>query len=153
MDIVATDGDGKSTTTNIVVDVMNVNEPPKFPKKSYNGPVQENARVGSPVVSVKATYAVANAFLKYSIKSGNRDNAFCINRNGEITVARPLDREKVPAYMLSVGVALGNEEDSTTVYVNLTDINDDSPQFEKETYMFTVKENAGKSIAPCFIHN
>ncbi|KAK3741223.1 hypothetical protein QZH41_005671 [Actinostola sp. cb2023] len=102
---------------------MNVHEPPKFSQNSIEIPVQENARVGATVTTIAAIYADPKAFLNYSFQSGNKDNAFCINRDGVITVARPLD------------------------LVKLTDINDNSPEFEKELYQFSVKENAGVSTS------
>lgn len=123
--------------------------PPTFSANSYNIPVQENARVGDTVTTVKAKYADPKAFLKYSFLSGNKDNSFCINKDGRITVARPLDREKVSSYTLKVQVARGNDKATTTVTVVVKDINDDSPVFEKTVYVFKVKENAGKRDKDC----
>jgi len=122
---------------------MKALEAPTFAQSSYTYPVQENARVGDTVATVKAQYADSSAFLKYSILSGNTDNAFCIDTTGKMTVARPLDREKVSTYTLKVQVARNNDKATTTVILQVKDINDDSPVFEKSVYLFKVKENAG----------
>jgi hypothetical protein len=60
-------------------------------------------------------------------------------------VARTLDRERIPAYLLQVRVELGQNKDETSVLINLQDINDDPPHFKMNTYTLTVEENNGKS--------
>lgn len=74
---------------------------------------------------------------------GNRDNAFCINGAGTITVARSLDRERVPTYLLRVRVELGSSKDDTSVLIKLLDINDDPPHFMMNSYTLSIEENTG----------
>ena len=127
--------------------IIKVPEPPKFPRKRYDVTVREVDKPGDSVVSVKATYtSEGNPLLKYSFTSGNVEEAFCINRDGLITIARPLDREKVSQYTLGVMVQKGKWNDTTVVVVNIQDINDGAPLFTKAVYEKEVKENTGKYL-------
>ena len=105
--------------------------------------LDENKAVGFTVKDISPT--VQNNNYKYSILSGNTDEAFCINHDGVISVARPLDREKISSYSLKVSVSVGNKVSNTTVDVTIRDKNDDAPQFTKAVYTFDVSEDKGMS--------
>ena len=134
------DGGGKSNTAEVLVNVINVEAPPTFSSPSYDVTVAEGRKVGDTVKDIKADYGDSNALLKYHIVSGNSDKTFCINYKGLITIARPLDREKVSNYVLKVMVGYGNSNSTTTVNVKITDVNDDTPHFPQSVYTFEVDE-------------
>nr|QDE55751.1 cadherin 1 [Nematostella vectensis] len=136
----ATDGSQKIQKFTVNVQVLDTPRPPSFPQKTYSAPVTETAGVGDTVTTVRAVYSKPNAFLKYTFVSGNEDNTFCVNGFGIISVAKSLDREKVAGYTLGMRVTLGQHVDDTTVYVNLTDINDDAPHFTSAIYRRSIKE-------------
>ncbi|KAJ6650293.1 hypothetical protein lerEdw1_013425 [Lerista edwardsae] len=86
-----------------------------------------------------------NGQLHYEIVSGNKDNSFSIhNANGEIRSVRPLDRENVAQYVLTIKATdRGNPVQSTTVQVivHVLDENDNAPKFS-QIFSALVPENA-----------
>lgn len=103
--------------------------------------LDENKAVGFTVKDIAPSSKNVN--YKYNILGGNTDDAFCINHAGVISVAKPLDREKISSYKLKVSVSVGNKVSNTTVDVTIRDKNDDAPQFEKALYSFDVSEDKG----------
>ena len=146
----ATDGAGRQSATTIEITVLNIGKPPTFKQKEYVKTINENSPVGTSVMDIKAEYNDPAALLKYAIIQGNSDNRFCIDYLGVISVAQPLDREKVPSYELSVMVSLNNKNDTTVVKVTLKDANDHAPSFENSIVVIEVPENQG-SLTKC--HN
>ena len=139
----ATDGGGKESATTIQITVLDTNKPPAFKQDEYVKIISENSPVGTTVINIKADYGDSSALLKYSFIQGNQDNMFCIDYLGVISVARPLDRESVPSYELSVMVSLNNKNDTTVVKVTISDTNDYAPAFEKSLFIIEVPENQG----------
>lgn len=141
--IKATDGGGKESATTIQITVLDTSKAPAFKQDEYLKIISENNPVGTSVLDIKADYDDSSALLKYSFIQGNQDNMFCIDHLGVISVARPLDRESVPSYELSVMVSLYNKNDTTIVKVTLLDANDLAPSFEKSLFIIEVPENQG----------
>lgn len=104
--------------------------------------INENEQVGNVVKDISPL--PKNPNFKYSILSGNRDDTFCINHAGVISVAKPLDREKVNSYFLRVSASVGNKVSNSTVSVTVADQNDDAPQFTRTIYTFEVREDLRK---------
>lgn len=75
---------------------------------------------------------------------GEVGNKFTIHPlTGEIVTAGRLDREEQSSYQLVVTVTdTGEITASATVFVTVTDINDNEPQFEIPSYLVTIPENA-----------
>ncbi|PIK51958.1 hypothetical protein BSL78_11166 [Apostichopus japonicus] len=75
---------------------------------------------------------------------GEVGNKFTIHPlTGEIVTAGRLDREEQSSYQLVVTVTdTGEITASATVFVTVTDINDNQPQFEIPSYLVTIPENA-----------
>ena len=69
---------------------------------------------------------------------------FGINNKGELVTQKIPDREEQELYVLKIMVqdlgvpSLSNE---ATYTININDLNDNSPVFEKPRYNLTVKEN------------
>ena len=62
---------------------------------------------GTAVLQVNANDIDLQPSLRYSIDSGNHDNAFVINqRTGMLSVAKQLDFERVAEYQLNIQVCL-----------------------------------------------
>ncbi|GLD67701.1 desmoglein-2-like protein, partial [Lates japonicus] len=86
--------------------------------------------------------------IAYSIVNQNpSDDMFYMNNDGIIYVKRPfLDREKADQYTLTVkgqdlnGDPRGNSA-TTTVTINVRDVNDNLPTLEKEEYEGSIEEN------------
>ena len=115
-------------------------QPPQL-QATYSVSLDENKAVGFAVKDISPSSSSSS--YKYSIIGGNQDDAFCINHEGVISVAKPLDREKKDSYSLKVAVSVGSKVTNTTVDVTIRDKNDDSPKFTKTVYSFDVSENKG----------
>ena len=141
IDVQATDGKGlKSLAFNLIIVVTTGVQPPQL-QATYPVSLDENKAVGFPVKDISPSSNNNN--YKYSIIDGNRDDAFCINHAGVISVAKPLDREEKDSYSLIVSVSVGRKVTNTTVDVTIRDKNDDAPEFTKPLYTFDVSENKG----------
>ena len=139
----ATDGGGRYSATAVDITVLDISRPPTFRQNEYVKTISENSKVGTSVIDIAAVYDDSTALLKYSFITGNSANMFCIDYLGVISVAQPLDREKVPSYELSVMVSLKNKTDTTVVKVTLRDANDHAPSFKKSIVVIEIPENQG----------
>ena len=137
--VVCTDSDGLSTTASVHVTVLPFNDyAPVFPLNNYQANVIEGGIVSS-IVQVSATDLdfVSYGDPVYSIVSGDPENRFSINAEGNIRVVIPLDYETQTQYILTVlatdvipvGDVSGSMQRSasTTVTVNVIDVNDERP--------------------------
>ena len=147
----ALDGGGKTATARLNINVVDMKAPPKFAKDTYEQIVEEGTAVGNKVIEVQADYKGSSALLKYSFVRGNIGGTFCIS-GGDISVAQPLDFEKVPLYELVVMVSLGDTNDTAVVKVNVQDNNNDSPKFDKSVITVQVEENKGQCQVGRFIY-
>ncbi|KAF3686954.1 Neural-cadherin Cadherin-N [Channa argus] len=163
-EIVATDGGNRSSSVELAVTITNVkNQPPQWEKDSYNVVIQENTvrdtpivvHSGGVVVTIKATSPLGDPRVTYNLEDGlvpetNMPVRFYLTPNREdgsasILVAEPLDYETTRNFMLRVraqnvaAVPLGA---FTTVYVNVTDVNDNVPFFTSSIYEASVTEGA-----------
>lgn len=86
-----------------------------------------------------------DGMILFSIVSGNTGSSFDIDMHtGVLYVALPLDREKVPQYTLNISASdcgLSRKATFTVMHINVLDVNDNSPVFEKERYEIDLLEN------------
>ena len=134
--------------TSVRITALDVNDnAPTFVTASYSQTVSEGALVGTDVLQVAASDVDTgtNARIAYSITAGNNGSSFMINpTDGIITVAKPLDRETIPSYKLTVTATDGGSPaltGNTLVDVTISDVNDNSPTFSLSTYRASVREN------------
>ncbi|KAI7801557.1 putative protocadherin alpha-C2-like [Triplophysa rosa] len=150
MEIIATDKavnslSGKCKVKILVTD-MNDNHP-EISIKSLSSPVKEDIPVNTviAVVSVSDKDSGENGqvdinisdHLPFALKESS-DNYY------ELIVSEPLDREKMPAYDITITVTdRGNPSlsDNETITVELLDVNDNVPQFPQTFYTIPVMEN------------
>ena len=78
----------------------------------------------------------------YEIITGNINTAFNISQ-GNITNAKPLDRESIDRYeiILAVNGTTTNEQINVFLRIDIHDINDNAPVFSEPMYTFNVKES------------
>ena len=151
--VVAQDEGGLNSTTKVTVIVEDVNDNrPFFTCLFYNHTVYENVSTGTDLIKIDAKdYDVGwNAQISYEIISGNDDGTFNLDKsNGQISVHKKLDREKVDRYVLKFR-AIDNggltSRKLATVQILVQDVNDDPPVFQKQKYSFSVKENTSASV-------
>ena len=142
----------KSGTLQITVNVIDANDnSPIFNKSLYKVSVAENSLVGTQVIELNATDIDEglNSKLMYSfIKRGNVDlsDTFSIDpETGKIKVDGRLDYEDTPAYEVRVqAIDQGHHPRSAhaKLLIEITDVNDNSPEISVTSLMTPVKEDA-----------
>ncbi|XP_061774732.1 protocadherin Fat 3a isoform X2 [Nerophis ophidion] len=144
-----------SSVVNVTITVLDINDnPPVFERRDWLVTIPEDVGMGTKILTVYAASKDigTNAEINYSIRSGNEHGKFIIHpHTGAITVAEFLDYETCKDYFLTVEARDGGTPPLsaiTTVNVNLTDVNDNSPMFSRELYTAVVSEEAsiGESI-------
>uniref|UniRef100_A0AAR2L2E2 FAT atypical cadherin 1a n=1 Tax=Pygocentrus nattereri TaxID=42514 RepID=A0AAR2L2E2_PYGNA len=153
----ATDGGtpALSDMATVNVNVTDVNDnSPVFGQAVYAAVVSEDAELGKTILTVVADDAdgPSNNQVRYSIVDGNQGSPFTIDPlKGEVKVARHLDREKTSGYTLTVMASDGGSplrSSSTTINIDVSDINDNPPVFSQSNYSIIIQENrpVGTSI-------
>ncbi|XP_072050360.1 cadherin EGF LAG seven-pass G-type receptor 2-like [Amphiura filiformis] len=140
-------------TTDITVSVFPAHDiAPSFESDLYTGSVPEGAAVGTFIVQVTALNDEGTTDnILYLLKSASNggENLFIVDSDdGEIKVnSDTIDRELVSEYTLFIEAQDTTTapvlSDTTTVIVTITDINDNSPVFQKPGYDATLPEDAG----------
>ncbi|XP_048576726.1 protocadherin-like protein isoform X2 [Nematostella vectensis] len=128
-------------TANVNVHVTDASPPPVFTKGEYSTMVSENMAVGTSILRLRADYHGSNT-LKYSLATGNHNDTFCIDVQGNVTLRRRLDREEIPKYIL--GVTVGEKNFTSAgpeLKIQLGDVNDNPPLFAQPVYKVFVREN------------
>ncbi|XP_048814728.1 B-cadherin [Lagopus muta] len=140
----------------IIVTVTDQNDnKPQFTQEVFRGSVPEGALPGTSVMQVNATDAdddveTYNGVIAYSILSQEprepHPHMFTVNRaTGTLSViASGLDRERVREYTLTMQAADLDGQGLTTTalaVIEITDVNDNAPEFEPKTYEAAVPEN------------
>ncbi|XP_072134760.1 cadherin EGF LAG seven-pass G-type receptor 2 isoform X3 [Mobula birostris] len=137
-----------SSSASISITVLDVNDNnPEFTQKLYQIRLNEDAAVGSSVVTVSAIDRDVNSVVTYQISNGNTRNRFSITSQsggGLITLALPLDYKLERQYILTVTASDGTRFDTVQVFINVTDANTHRPVFQSSHY--TVNINEDKSV-------
>ncbi|XP_058820979.1 cadherin-related tumor suppressor [Topomyia yanbarensis] len=143
-------GEIRFDTAKLSITITDINDnPPTFLDSPYLAYVMENVIPpnGGYVITVKAYDADTppfNSQVRYFLKEGDTD-FFKINASsGEISLLRALDREMQAEYILTlVAMDTGSPPltGTGTVRVIVQDMNDHSPEFERQSYQATISEN------------
>ncbi|XP_061601899.1 cadherin-23 [Cololabis saira] len=140
------------------VHVLDINDnDPVLLNLPHNTSVSEGASIHTSVARIHARDAdnERNALLTYNITAGNLGGAFYINdTTGVVKVNRPLDRERVAEYTLTITVKDNPENpriarrDSDFLVITILDENDNRPIFTQTSYRAEITENsaAGSTI-------
>ncbi|XP_006641450.3 neural-cadherin [Lepisosteus oculatus] len=154
--VIATDGGNRSSMVELAVTITNVkNQPPQWERDSYEVVIPENTMRDTPIVTIKAISPLGDPRVTYNLEDGlvpetNMPVRFYLTPNREdgsasILVAEPLDYEVTKNFLLRVraqNVAAVPLAAFTTVYINITDVNDNVPFFTSSIYEATVTEGA-----------
>ncbi|XP_064539649.1 protein dachsous [Drosophila montana] len=123
----------------VFVEDQNDNEP-RFELSKYVASVPEDAAIGSSVLSIKASDADlgVNSRLVYSLANETQWQFAIDSKSGLITTVGKLDRELQSTYSFMVlATDCGRYEvrsGSVAVQINVLDINDNRPVFERYPY-------------------
>lgn len=150
LQIEATDGAwfSKSSTLNATVIVLDVNDnPPVFLYSIYTVSVPENSDIGTNILDVSADDAdsSSNAQMLYSLFSGSTDTFAIDPGSGAITTSAIFDYEQEQVFDVTVRVTnVGPHPlfSMARVVVQITDVNEFTPAFDKKHYHFSVFRNA-----------
>lgn len=138
------------TVKNITVRVLDANDhAPLFPDDRYFASVDENKQYGSVVANVVASDADEgiNAEIMYSIKGVRTADSNLLkieSKTGQVTTNTKFDYEKRKNYQyLITATDHGRpvKASTTLLDVSINDMNDQSPQFLRNFYNFSIKEN------------
>ncbi|XP_050411818.1 protocadherin Fat 4 [Patella vulgata] len=155
LEILAADKGATSLTgsTTVIIGVRNVNE---FMPEIVNvtdgfvlSNVPEDKALGAPVFKLLAEDKDIDTVFTYTITQGNEEQTFVMDgSSGDIYLAKLLDRENIDQYNLTVNVEAQNESVSAVVIVDILDVNDNDPKFDKEAYKSEVThdDEANKSV-------
>uniref|UniRef100_A0A665TTY5 Cadherin EGF LAG seven-pass G-type receptor 2 n=1 Tax=Echeneis naucrates TaxID=173247 RepID=A0A665TTY5_ECHNA len=134
-----------SSSASISMTILDVNDNnPEFTQKAYYMRLNEDAAVGTSVVTVSAVDQDINSVVTYQISSGNTRNRFSITSQsggGLITLALPLDYKLERQYVLTVTASDGTRFDTAKVFVNVTDANTHRPVFQSSHYTVNINED------------
>lgn len=134
-----------------IIKVFDVNDNvPVFVQKSFNGSVPEMSPVGTSVTKVTAVDAddptvAGHATVIYKVIQG--EHYFRVDGFGVISTATAdLDRETQSTYEIVVQAKdspgfHGGDSSTATVTITLTDVNDNFPTFQQQSFHFKVPEN------------
>lgn len=132
--------------TLVVVNVSDINDnPPEFREPQYEANVSELATCGHLVLKVQALDPDVGdtSRLEYLILSGNQDRHFSINSSsGIISMFNLCKKQLGSSYNLRVGASDGVFRATVPVYINTTNANKYSPEFQQHVYEAELAENA-----------
>lgn len=135
------------------ITILDANDPPVFTNELYDVQVSEGLSPGGLVtfVSAEDSDSVPSwSRFSYSIAPESDKNIFTINaKTGQVSVAAELDRETIPVYnltILAVDTGTPPATGSTTVIVNLEDINDNGPTLTKTYAEVMENQRAGTAV-------
>uniref|UniRef100_A0A803W489 Cadherin EGF LAG seven-pass G-type receptor 3 n=1 Tax=Ficedula albicollis TaxID=59894 RepID=A0A803W489_FICAL len=134
-----------SASASVTVTVMDVNDNrPEFTQKEYFIRLNEDAAVGTSVLSVTAVDRDVNSAITYQITGGNTRNRFAISTQGGlglITLSLPLDYKQERRYVLTVTASDRTLRDNCHVHINITDANTHRPVFQSAHYSVSINED------------
>ncbi|XP_075412906.1 protocadherin Fat 1 isoform X2 [Tenrec ecaudatus] len=146
----ATDGGTPSLSdvATVSVNVTDVNDnTPMFSQETYAAVVSEDALLEQPVIVVMAddVDGPSNSHVHYSIIDGNQGSPFTIDPvKGEVKVTKLLDRETISGYTLTIQASDNGTPprvNTTTVNIDVSDVNDNPPVFSRGNYSIIIQEN------------
>ncbi|XP_046565138.1 protocadherin Fat 4-like isoform X2 [Haliotis rubra] len=121
----------------ITVNISDVNdEKPTFSQSFYKGNYVENAPCTTSILTVAATDLDegSNANIRFSTTNSN----FTVDpTSGAIRCANPLDYEAMQQHLIEIKAenpGAPSMNDTVTVEINVEDVNDNSPRFDKTSY-------------------
>ncbi|XP_054866126.1 cadherin-23 [Amphiprion ocellaris] len=148
----------RSATATLLIQVSDINDNvPKFSEAEYQVEVLETEAMGTSLLSLSATDSDegANGRVTYSITQQSPSSEAAVfaldSSSGTLQLVQPLDYSKVKVYNLKVQASDGGTPSlvgSGSVVVKVKDVNNNPPEFSKESYDVSIPENlaSGASI-------
>ncbi|XP_073730301.1 protocadherin beta-16-like isoform X2 [Misgurnus anguillicaudatus] len=156
--IQAKDASGLSSTAKLIIDVSDVNDnPPRIILKSLNNPIPENSLPGTEVgiINVQDKDSGENRQIRCSVQ---QNVPFKLNPSVKnyfsLVTTNTLDREKQSDYNITVTATDGGSpplSTSMTIHLSISDVNDNPPVFEQQSYSTYVTENNKPGTSVCSV--
>ena len=133
-----------SSTTILEVIITDTNEPPVFSQPVYSAVLSENLALGASFIQVVATDpdSGTNAEIRYSI---DPQQTFTIEpTTGRVLLSQSLDFEQVQLYTVTLRAVDSGTPPFTAsarLTVEVTDINDNAPEFLEQVIVVSVPED------------
>ncbi|CAG04743.1 unnamed protein product, partial [Tetraodon nigroviridis] len=128
----------------VFIELINENDNrPIFSKPLYNISLPENTAPGTSLLRILATDADAGTFgiVRYYF-SDDPDQFSLDEETGWVILQASLDYELMRRFTLTVLARDGGGEETTgRIRVNVLDVNDNAPLFQKEAYVGSLREN------------
>jgi hypothetical protein len=152
-------GTRRSASMTLTIAVKDINDnAPIFSQRVYNFNVSESAPLGLELGTVRAADADSdsNGRVSYALESSpylSLFNIFAVQ--GTLSTRETLDRESQDLYVLTV---VATDHGTTplsataTVQIHITDTNDNAPEFSRQEYKCTVRENQPKGTSVGQVH-
>ncbi len=144
----AVEPDCLSSTVNVRVSVLNINENIlfKFENESYYLNASEEAIIGLQILTLNIIND-KKTVLNFLISSGNSDNIFIVNKlsntKAQVVLSNTLDYRKQSEHHLIIkAIDQSGLYATSNVFIAVLPINAQQPRFTKDLYDFTVYENA-----------
>nr|CAD7392289.1 unnamed protein product [Timema cristinae] len=162
LNVLATSGDPPSYGhTQVIIVIEDVNDNgPEFDSSSVRISVPENAELGIPLYAAHARDKDSgrNGAVRYKLSSSpGTEGLFVIDpRQGHITLSRPLDYETTQRHSLVLTASDSGDPPRSanlTVLVEVQDVNDNPPVFERMEYAISVLESlpVNSQLANAFV--
>ncbi|XP_051539150.1 protocadherin gamma-A12-like [Myxocyprinus asiaticus] len=158
MGIQAKDASGLSSAAKVIIDINDVNDnAPKIIIKSLNNPVPESSVPGTEVgiINVQDKDSKENRQIRCSVQ---QNVPFKLNPSVKnyfsLVTTNALDREKESDYNITITATDGGSPPlSTSVIIQLfvSDVNDNPPVFEQQSYTAYVSENNKPGTSICSV--
>ncbi|KAI1894530.1 hypothetical protein AGOR_G00116740, partial [Albula goreensis] len=126
------------------IDLTNENDNrPIFSKALYNISLPENTSRGTSLVQIQATDNDFGSFGTVRYFFSDDPDQFAVDaETGWVTLRGTLDFELMRRYTLTILARDGGGEETTgRLRVNVLDVNDNAPVFQKDSYMGWLREN------------
>uniref|UniRef100_A0A8B9ITM8 Cadherin domain-containing protein n=1 Tax=Amazona collaria TaxID=241587 RepID=A0A8B9ITM8_9PSIT len=130
-----------ASSASVTVTVLDVNDnSPEFTQREYSARLNEDAAVGSSVLTVSAVDRDANSVITYQISSGNTRNRFSItSQSGGGLIS--LDQVSYTLAITARDNGIPQKSDTTYLEILVSDVNDNAPQFLRDSYQGSVYED------------
>ncbi|XP_043106961.1 protocadherin beta-7-like isoform X39 [Puntigrus tetrazona] len=158
MGIQAKDASGLASTAKMMIDITDVNDnPPRIILKSLNNPVPENSDPGTEVgiINVQDKDSGENRQIRCSVQ---QNVPFKLNPSVKnyfsLVTTKALDREKESDYNITITATDGGSpplSTSMTIHLFVSDVNDNPPVFEQQSYSAYISENNKPGTSVCSV--
>ncbi|XP_030207359.1 protocadherin Fat 4 isoform X1 [Gadus morhua] len=113
---------------------------PQFTQKTYSGTIEEEKNAG--VEILKVTFLTLGSEVPPTLQVVTEKDKFAISSDGIFTSTITLDYDESPQnYSVSISISDGVDTDHAVVEVQVTDVNDNSPEFGSGPFAISVPED------------